>query len=789
MNLTKRALVASSLVLVFGVNLFGDEVYTIQNKTLKEALEIISKKSNLSYIANDEILNQKRINNIENIEGTQKALDKLLEGTGLKAIIKNEAIVIVKNEAKKVEGKGTVLEEISVDGSTQNYSAGYINQFEEETSTGSRLGLTIKETPASVEVVNSKTMEQRGDTTVQDTLDKTIGMTSNKIPASLMYSTRGFIGNSVNMLYDGTKILGGTVMSVRPMDNSNLDKVEIIRGANSVLYGEGSIGASINLITKKPSFTKQDTELGFKVGSYDSYRFNFGTGGVAIDDVLAYRFDYSTSEKGSNIDGEKIKLDSISLGLLGKINDNLFTTLQIDKTEDNTENPYYGTPLIDGKLSKELRKENYNNLEDGINTSENLWIKQGMEWYPTSNIEVKNQFYHYDSFREWKDIEHFTYNSLDHTVRRQYFGHLDHDHKMIGDRIDILHKGNILGLENKFVIGTDISKTDFKGKRNGFPGMDIVDASNPEKKYFSDVTTKYKSKDTDTILKQYAIFIEEQLNLSDNLKFVCGVRYDTLDANWTWHEIKSDSISKKYNAFSYKVGFVYDITDMTTFYTSYNTGTEPGGPTMLLMYPEDTTFDLTKAEQYEIGIKQSFLNYKAEIGASLYQIKKKNIFTPDPKNPNLFINVGRQSSKGLEFNIGLQPTKEFQIDANVGIVDAQYDEYQDGNLSYNGNNPYSIPKYVGNLGVRYMPISELGIGTWIRHVDSVYTDEGNTLKLPAYTTVDLTLDYTYNKNTTFSFMIKNLTDEFYATRMHYNPTGQVMIGNSRNYEFGVNYKF
>lgn len=193
MNLTKRALVASSLVLVFGVNLFGDEVYTIQNKTLKEALEIISKKSNLSYIANDEILNQKRINNIENIEGTQKALDKLLEGTGLKAIIKNEAIVIVKNEAKKVEGKGTVLEEISVDGSTQNYSAGYINQFEEETSTGSRLGLTIKETPASVEVVNSKTMEQRGDTTVQDTLDKTIGMTSNKIPASLMYSTRGLI--------------------------------------------------------------------------------------------------------------------------------------------------------------------------------------------------------------------------------------------------------------------------------------------------------------------------------------------------------------------------------------------------------------------------------------------------------------------------------------------------------------------------------------------------------------------------------------------------------------------
>lgn len=125
MNLTKRALVALSLVLVFGVNLFGDEVYTIQNKTLKEALEIISKKSNLSYIANDELLESKKINSIENIEGTQKALDKLLEGTGLKAIIKNEAIVIVK---EKVQDKGTVLEPISVNESYKNGTAenGYL---------------------------------------------------------------------------------------------------------------------------------------------------------------------------------------------------------------------------------------------------------------------------------------------------------------------------------------------------------------------------------------------------------------------------------------------------------------------------------------------------------------------------------------------------------------------------------------------------------------------------------------------------------------------------------------
>lgn len=65
-----------------------------------------------------------------------------------------------------------------------------------------------------------------------------------------------------------------------------------------------------------------------------------------------------------------------------------------------------------------------------------------------------------------------------------------------------------------------------------------------------------------------------------------------------------------------------------------------------------------------------------------------------------------------------------------------------------------------------MPISNLGIGTWVKYVDSFYTNNigfKNSVKLPSYTTVDLTLDYTYNKSTTFSFLLKNLTDELYAT--------------------------
>ena len=192
--------------------------------------------------------------------------------------------------------------------------------------------------------------------------------------------------------------------------------------------------------------------------------------------------------------------------------------------------------------------------------------------------------------------------------------------------------------------------------------------------------------------------------------------------------------------------------------------------------------DLTEAEQYEVGLRQSFLDDKAEFSASAYKINKKDMFVNDPNKAGNVLSAGKQSSKGLEFNLGIQPIEQIQIDTNLSIVDTKFD-----GLYSNGKIPNSVPKYVANFGFRYMPITNLGIGTWIKHVDSIYVDDANTIKLPSYTTVDLTVDYTYNKNTIFSFLLKNLTDELYAASSRNNY--QVFLGDSRSFEFGINYKF
>ncbi len=694
------------------------------------------------------------------------------------------------------------LEQIGISDQKEVNSTSTI-QLNESTSTASKLGITIKETPASVEVINSETMEERGDSTVIRAVTKAAGITggSSGHGTTGNYSVRGFSGYpGIDFLNDGLK-LNGTIFSKRTLDVANLDRIEIIRGAASVLNGEGSVGATVNLITKKPSFTKEETEVGLRFGSYDSYRFNFGSAGIITEDKLAYRVDVLTREIGSNFDGEKRDVDSLSASLLYKIDDNLLASFSLEKSKDEGTNDYQGTPLVNGKLDKSVRKINYNNLEDGIDRGESLWIKQGIEWYPTENIEVKNQLYYQNADSDVRRLYLAVQDTTnpDMVNRRGYDASQKQD--LIGNRFDFMYKGDILGLQNRFLIGFDVSRLELSREQSTYAGNILsIPMYNPEKLYYKDFFKStgddYKKPDVDVRLNQIGVFLEDQLSITDNLKLVGGIRYDIYDMKYDFKQGLSSpidqTIEKTHNEFSYRAGLVYDITDTTTLYTSYSSSFESGDASASLFTRNATQakLDLTKAEQYEVGLKQSFLDDKAEFTASVYKITKKNMFVNNPTPGAGLLNVGQQTAKGFEIALGMQPIEQIQINANLSYTDSKYDDFVYNGVDYSGKTPSSVPKYIANFGVRYEPIANFGIGIWIKHVDSFYTDNigfSNSVELPSYTIADLTLDYTYNKNTSFSFVLKNLTDEIYATTSRRDT--QVFLGEARSFEVGINYKF
>jgi iron complex outermembrane recepter protein len=661
-------------------------------------------------------------------------------------------------------------------------------------STASRLGITLQETPASVEVLSKETMRERGDRTVTEAVEKAAGFTAAVTPGSPgMFSTRGFTNNAVAWLYNGTRIPGGSSMSARVLDIANFDRIEIIKGPAGVLHGEGSIGGAINLISRAPNFSNQPWELDYSYASFDTHRLHLGTGGAINDDVAAYRIDYSGTRFGTNVDHERGSLDRFTGSVLFKLSEKTKLTFELDKLYDDTDNVYFGTPLVNGKLKSSLRKINYNDISGNRYKSDSLWLRANLEWLPNEQWEIRNQFYYYTAYRDWRNTEAYTYNA-NNTVTRASWGDLDQDHDLIGNRFEALHKGQIAGLDNRFMLGTDINQTDFHNPRNGFPGgpLPATNAYNPADTSFAIGSGGvFKGNDTrDVTINQWSAFMDDQLSLTSKLKAVLGLRYDQFDTDWKYST--PATVTKRSNTYefvSYRLGGVYDITPTLTTYASYGSAVEPGA-TLLLLNSTQSQLDLTTAKQAEIGLKHAFWEGKGEWTAAIYEITKKNVFVTDPNNSQNRLPIGQQSSRGIELGLGLRPSAQWQIDANIAATRARYDDYSTGipPVNFSGNQPPFVPDYVANLGLRFMPTSDLSFSTWIRHVDSIYANDANTIRLPAYTTVDVAADYKVSKAVNLGFRVRNLTDEFYATFGSSNGR-QAMIAAPRTFELSVNLRY
>ena len=288
MNLPRNMLVASSLAFALSVNLFAQEVYTIQNKTLKEALEIISKKSNLSYVANDKLLESKKTYSIKNIEGVQNALKEVLKGSNLEAIIKNNTIVIKRKKVKNISKNSNNLGEIDVLGNEESAYGKVDGYVASKSSTGSKMDMDISEIPQSVSVITKDFMDVRNAQTIQNALaySSAISQPSGE-NGDTRYNYARLRGgpNLYNSTFvDGMK-LAHYSLAIPKTESYAFERVEILKGPSSVLYGASSPGGLLNLQTKRAN-NNEDKEIELLAGSNNTYNLAFDVNHPLNEDVF-----------------------------------------------------------------------------------------------------------------------------------------------------------------------------------------------------------------------------------------------------------------------------------------------------------------------------------------------------------------------------------------------------------------------------------------------------------------------------------------------------------------------
>lgn len=487
---------------------------------------------------------------------------------------------------------------------------------------GSRLGLSLRETPGSVSVANRASFERRGLRSTQDIANSLPGVNASAPPGFGGFVTyRGFSSNQVNQLFNGIPVQYSSAM--RPLDDWIVDRVELVGGPSSFLNGAGAVGGSLDYISKLADRYGDFMEGRVRYGSYDDSEVAFGFNqalGIGLEPKHFVRLDVSRSGGNGYVDRNSRESWNVAFSLLSDLTPDLSHTLALEYQDEQEDSPYWGTPVLNPyagelKIDKSRRRENYN-VADGRYEQRVRWLRSILEYRVSDSTRWRNTFYHYDAERDYRNLETYRYNADNSGVVRSNAFLQRHDQQLNGNRFELQHSQPLFGLASDWALGFDYSinkQTRFPSTASGPFGT--VDPASFEPGHFYDLPGMRPGhrKDRSNEVRTSALFAENRLGLTDELSLVTGLRYDHLDLDVRNHRTVTASdpahFERRWDVLTGRAGLVYQFTPHANVYLQYSTAADPpGGVLTSASFGQVRDYDLSTGDQWELGSKFDFLD-------------------------------------------------------------------------------------------------------------------------------------------------------------------------------------
>jgi iron complex outermembrane receptor protein len=677
-------------------------------------------------------------------------------------------------------------------------------QLEAATEVGSRSGLSNREIPATLNVIEQAALLERGARTTVEALNAVPGVVSAALPSIPgTASIRGFTGDAVSQLYDGVR-----QPFMRVFDSWSFERVEVLKGPASILYGEGALAGAINFVPKRPVIGEVFGSGLASYGSFDTLRVA-GDVNQPLGDRTAVRAYASFARSSGYVDDTDSRVFAGTVALRTKLTERLVADLAIDVTRDNAKSAYWGTPLIplsvaerpsglvtspDGYvIDRSLRKTNYE-FENSSTRSRTFWARSNLAWEVSDDVRLVNQLDYYDAARRWRDSERYSYIPATGLLRRD-ITRIDHDNSVLTERFFATIDTSVLGLRSRSTVGVEYSDFDFTNPRS-FGTAAPVALRDPVRGVFPDLSdpSNFPGAGNRTVFRTgivtKALFAEEALNLTPKLLLVGGMRFDDIDLDRQVDDLNAGTVltfARDYHPFSWRAGLVYGVADGIDLYGQYNRATLSVA-SLALIGLADTGFRLSTGETAEGGIKATLLDRRLTLTIAGYWIGQDDIVTRDPNNSTISIQGGRQSSRGAEGSASLAVADALRIDAGYAYTDARYDELRDAGGDRAGNRPPFVSSHVGNLfAIWRRPGDGPSASVGVRAVSGFFTDTANTIRVRGYAVADASIGYRLG-GVDIDLRVRNLTNSFYATWRGGSVT-QVMIAAPRSVELTLTGRF
>jgi iron complex outermembrane recepter protein len=608
-----------------------------------------------------------------------------------------------------------------------------------EATTATKTNTPLRDVPGSIQVIPKQILKDQNLLRLNDSLRNVSGIQQDDSFGGQIdrVNIRGFATDT--FLQDGIR---QSQFSTR--ETENIERIEVLKGPASVLYGNLEPGGAINLVTKQP-LVDPYYQAEISIGSFTFIRPSFDLSGpLNADKTLLYRlngaYEYSDGFRDFQTNTSRV---SIAPTLSWKISDNTNLTLEFSYLNDLR-------PFDEGlvAIGNGIANIPFNRVLGDANnrrTVEEFKFGYQFEHRFNENWKLRNSFRYLSSDTFDFRLANWIIED-DGTLDRRFVSNKD-SYESFSLNTDVTGTFKTGSIEHTLLIGLDLNRETTAGGQRRLPDHPsfftniFTQVSDPLPNVsVADLTTFGRNGSREQ--NRLGLYLQDQIKVLDNLKLLVGGRFDLYDR--TSIDLRSETTSKdSVQRFSPRVGVVYQPIEPISLYASFS---QSFNPDFFSVLADGSPVEPSIATQYEVGIKGEFLNKRLSTTLSAYRINKTNIATTDPANPDFSIAVGEVRSQGIELDIVGEPIKGWNLIASYAYTDA---EVTQDNFFSVGNRVANVPLHSASLWSTYEiqkgDLKGFGFGLGLFFVGDRQGDFDNTFTLPGYFRTDVTLFYRRDK--------------------------------------------
>lgn len=638
------------------------------------------------------------------------------------------------------------LEPITVVGERRSYD-------DDEIGSATRTDTNLRDVPQSVSVITNDLIENQNMRSMADVVRYVPGVSMGQGEGHRDAPTLRGNSSTADFFVDGVR---DDVQYYR--DLYNAERIEVLKGPNAMIFGRGGGGGVINRVTEWANWTPHD-ELNVTLGAFEQVR-GAADLGHTLSDEAAVRLNAMYERADSYRDFVNLERWGANPTSAFRFGDSTAFRLGYEHFSDDRVVDR-GVPSQDGRPWDGSRAAFFGNPFVSYTEAQVDAVSAFLDHDFSDALTIRNRTQYADYHKFYQNIHaNSAVNSLGDVVLQGYNSSTERQNFF--NQTDLIWRAQAGGIGHTVLAGFEFGQQDTDNTRSqNFTGLPTVNVSNPTTTATGAIPALFQTDNT-VEARVAAIYLQDQIALSDQWQLVAGVRFDRFEVDFDNHVALSTDFSREDNLVSPRLGVIYRPIDPVSFYVSYSVSYLPqSGDQFATLTGLTSNFDPEEFRNFEVGVKWDVLP-ELTVTAAIYQLHRTN--TPRSPNPPQTVLTGEQRSEGFELGIAGSVTDIWQI---AGGYSYQNVEITSGDATVPAGRVIPLtPEHTFALWnmVRFTP--RFGAGVGVTHQTESFASINNTVTLPEFTRVDAALFFAVTDTVEAQLNVENVFDEEYWATAH-----------------------